>query len=177
MKKSFVQLEFKTPCLKVFLHLFYSKTLDLGFKYPTWHYLVLHIVVVIFNCVVNYWLLPMYLNFSGLKKKSYCFCLFFIGCYFIFSLINTLIHVKIDQGIHYLVEEPITYACNFEKKNTIFGFSNHAKASEFCFRFRPFYYTTCLFLKSMYSIFVRSGGTHFSGYWHLLEATCLYLMC
>ena len=76
-----------------------------------------------------------------------------------------------------LVEEPITYACNFEKKNTIFGFSNHAKASEFCFRFRPFYYTTCLFLKSMYSIFVRSGGTHFSGYWHLLEATCLYLMC
>ena len=65
----------------------------------------------------------------------------------------------------------------FRKENTIFGFSNHAKASEFCFRFRPFYYTTCLFLKSMYSIFVRSGGTHFSGYWHLLEATCLYLMC
>ena len=125
MKKSFVQLEFKSISSLI---LFQNPRP--GFQVPNLTLVsIIYIVVVIFNCVVNYWLLPMYLNFSGLKKKSYCFCLFFIGCYFIFSLINTLVHVKIDQGIHYLVEEPITYACNFEKKNTIFGFSNHAKAS------------------------------------------------
>ena len=78
----------------------------------------------------------MYLNFSGLKKKSYCFCLFFIGYYFIFSLINTLIHVKIDQGIHEWKNQLLTHAIS-KKKIQYLGFQTNYSSIIFYFMGAP----------------------------------------
>ena len=123
MKKSFVQLEFKP-----------ISSLS-SFQNPRHGFQVPHLTLVSIIYCSNFQLCCKLLTtayvlklFRFEKKKSYCFCLFFIWCYFIFSLINTLVHVKIDHSIHQWKNQLLTYAIS--KKYTIFGFSNHAaKAS------------------------------------------------
>ena len=95
----------------------------------------------------------MYLNFSDLKKKIILF-LFVFHLVLLYFFPNKYPGPCQNRPQYSLVEEPITYVCNFEKiyiQYLGFQIMQQRQVYYLCFRFRPFYYITCLFLKSMYT--------------------------
>ena len=63
-------------------------------------------------------------NLPYFWKKMYVVFLFFISCYFIFPLMNTLVYFDIDQGGHSVGEKIKLHEMKNEKNYMVFRIPN-----------------------------------------------------